>query len=94
MSLSFLDIQWQFRPIWAVFLNSGTDCGLMDVGLEIRKINPRRFCLIFKRHLTFLSCVFFVLDVCRGEDSIGVATVACPQEPAHTQSGQKGYFQN
>ena len=33
------------------------ECGLMDVGLEIKEINPRRFCLIFKRHLTFLSCV-------------------------------------
>lgn len=54
----------------------------MDVGLEIRKISPRRFCLIFKRHFSFLSCVFFVLDVCKGEDSPGVATVACPREQA------------
>lgn len=33
------------------------ECGLMDVGLEIKEINPLRFCLIFKRHLTFLSYV-------------------------------------
>ena len=33
------------------------ECGLMDVGLEIKEIHPLRFCLIFKRHLTFLSGV-------------------------------------
>lgn len=32
-------------------------CGLMDVGLKIKEINPLRFCLIFKRRLTFLSGV-------------------------------------
>lgn len=58
----FLEIQWPVPHIQAewsfptagliVLLN-----GLMDVGLEITGISPLRCCLIFKRHLPFLSCV-------------------------------------
>lgn len=58
MSLSFPDGSFDpFElPSWTAALIV-SECGLMDVGLEIKEINPQRFCLIFKRHLTFLSCV-------------------------------------
>lgn len=51
-----------------------SECGLMDVGLEIKEINPRRVCLIFKSHLTFLSCVSALSGMSvTGEGGGGVA---------------------
>lgn len=57
---SFLDIQCQFQPIGAASRTAArivSQWGLMDVGLEIKEINPQRVGLILKSHLTFLSCV-------------------------------------
>lgn len=58
------------------------ECGLMDVGLEIKEIHPLRFCLIFKRHLTFLSGVSSLSWMSAREDGPAVVTVGCTRGQA------------
>ena len=54
----------------------------MDVGLEIKEIHPLRFCLIFKRHLTFLSGVSSLSWMSAREDGPAVVTVGCTRGQA------------
>lgn len=73
------------------------DCGLMNVGLEIKEKNPLRFCLIFTRHLTFLSCVSSLSWRSAGErTALPWLAPGATARLSHSQAPRKGagHFQN